>query len=178
MSVKRPTVWSSDWFSIEAIEDDARTHGGQDPYFGIVAPDSVGIVPITPDGKFVFVRQFRPTIGRKTIELPAGIVDPIETPYQAAERELEEETGMTSARLLPLGSGTLMASRFSNRLTWYLALEVVPSKVPASPELEVIFMTTEDIRCRESDLIADQLLSLGMIALAKAKYPNDVPTVW
>lgn len=41
------------------------------------------------------VSQYRPAIGRTTWELPAGLVDPDETPERAAARELAEETGLT-----------------------------------------------------------------------------------
>eukprot|EP01071_Lankesteria_metandrocarpae_P002297 Lankesteria_metandrocarpae@DN2221_c0_g1_i1.p1 len=48
----------------------------------------------------LLVRQFRPAIGRFTIEMPAGLVDPGESPAAAAFRELKEETGFTAKRLL------------------------------------------------------------------------------
>ena len=43
--------------------------------------------------KIILVSQFRPPTGRYTIEFPAGLVDPSETPSQTAIRELKEETG-------------------------------------------------------------------------------------
>ena len=41
----------------------------------------------------LLVKQFRPPMGRTTIEFPAGLIDKNETPAQAAVRELREETG-------------------------------------------------------------------------------------
>ena len=41
------------------------------------------------------VTQHRPAIGKPTWEVPAGLVDPGETPLQAAKRELAEETQLT-----------------------------------------------------------------------------------
>jgi len=43
--------------------------------------------------ELLLVRQFRPPVGRVTIELPAGLVDKGETAEVAALRELKEETG-------------------------------------------------------------------------------------
>jgi ADP-ribose pyrophosphatase len=37
----------------------------------------VGIVPVTDDGKLVLLEQFRPPMGGKVIELPAGLVGDI-----------------------------------------------------------------------------------------------------
>lgn len=43
------------------------------------------------EGKILFVRQHRPAIGLSTLEIPAGLIDPGETPAEAAGRELAEE---------------------------------------------------------------------------------------
>ena len=47
------------------------------------------------DYKLAVVCQHRPTIGHAIIELPAGKIDPGETPIEAGRRELKEETGLT-----------------------------------------------------------------------------------
>eukprot|EP00037_Helgoeca_nana_P032483 m.414092 g.414092 ORF g.414092 m.414092 type:complete len:230 (+) comp29239_c0_seq1:36-725(+) len=41
----------------------------------------------------LLVKQFRPPVGKYTIEMPAGLIDPGEIPEQAALRELKEECG-------------------------------------------------------------------------------------
>mmetsp|Transcript_80101 Transcript_80101/g.120374 ORF Transcript_80101/g.120374 Transcript_80101/m.120374 type:complete len:290 (+) Transcript_80101:32-901(+) len=41
----------------------------------------------------ILVEQFRPPLGRTTLEFPAGLIDAGETPERAALRELQEETG-------------------------------------------------------------------------------------
>ena len=48
---------------------------------------------ITPERRVVLVRQYKHGIGRITLELPAGTLDPGETPEVCATRELVEETG-------------------------------------------------------------------------------------
>ena len=48
---------------------------------------------IVPDDEIVLVRQFRPPTGKVVVELPAGLIDPGETPASTAVRELYEETG-------------------------------------------------------------------------------------
>ena len=66
--------------------------------------DWVNVVAITDDGRIVMVEQYRFGTGRNTVETPGGMVDPGETALQAAERELEEETGYTGGRWAYLGA--------------------------------------------------------------------------
>lgn len=56
--------------------------------------DAVAVV-VERGGKLLFVRQYRPAIGSETLEIPAGLIDPGETPEQAALRELSEEAQLT-----------------------------------------------------------------------------------
>lgn len=62
-----------------------------------------GIVAFDGEGKLLMVRQYRYPMGCEVLELPAGKMDPGETPLECAARELEEETGYRAARLVPLG---------------------------------------------------------------------------
>ncbi len=65
--------------------------------------DTVSVLALTPDNQAVMVRQFRFGIESNTLELPAGLIEPGENPELAAARELEEETGYQSERMIPLG---------------------------------------------------------------------------
>ena len=63
----------------------------------------VMLVAVTPDSEIVLVQQYRTPVSASVIELPAGLVgdngDPEESLLDAAQRELEEETGYAAARL-------------------------------------------------------------------------------
>src|SRR5689334_19199374 len=60
------------------------------------------VVAVLDDGDVLLVRQPREAVGARILELPAGLIDPGETPMQCAARELTEETGYTAANLEPL----------------------------------------------------------------------------
>ena len=62
-------------------------------------PGAVAIVALTEDGRICLVRQYRASLGRVTVELPAGKLDPGEDPLVCAERELLEETGMRAEKM-------------------------------------------------------------------------------
>ncbi|WP_235803379.1 NUDIX hydrolase [Lacticaseibacillus brantae] len=56
---------------------------------------AAGVLAVV-DGKALFVRQWRATVGQETLEIPAGKLDAQETALAAAKRELNEETGLAA----------------------------------------------------------------------------------
>lgn len=65
--------------------------------------DAVVIIPITENNNFIIIIESRPnTIEGVSVEFPAGMVDKNETFEHAALRELEEETGYISNKLVEL----------------------------------------------------------------------------
>jgi len=67
----------------------------------LVHPGAVAVLALV-DGAVLLVRQFRPALGRWTLEVPAGTLEPGESPEQAAVREMVEETGYEPLRLVHL----------------------------------------------------------------------------
>lgn len=70
-------------------------------------PGAAAVVPMlddpaSPDPRVLLLRQFRHAAESFIWEIPAGRLDPGETPEQCAHRELTEETGMRASRLTPL----------------------------------------------------------------------------
>lgn len=56
-------------------------------------PGAVAIVAMLPGRQIVLVQQTRLAVGRTLFEIPAGTLEPPETPEACARRELAEETG-------------------------------------------------------------------------------------
>ena len=70
-------------------------------------PGAVALIALDGRGHVLMERQMRIAVGEVITEIPAGKIDPGETPEQAAVRELSEETGYTAGRLeylFPMGT--------------------------------------------------------------------------
>lgn len=64
-----------------------------DEYYVLEYPDWINVIAITPDDRFVFVRQYRYALGKTVNEICAGVCEEGESPLETARRELLEETG-------------------------------------------------------------------------------------
>ena len=64
-----------------------------------VPPDAVVILPLLDDQSVVLIRNERFAVGRTLWEIPAGTLEPGESPDDCAGRELIEETGYQAARI-------------------------------------------------------------------------------
>lgn len=65
---------------------------------------AVAVVAELPDGRFVFVRQFRKPLDSAIVEVVAGNVEPGEDLEKAAIRELREETGYDTDSIIRIGA--------------------------------------------------------------------------
>jgi ADP-ribose pyrophosphatase len=107
-------------------------------------PGASAVVPLlddpsTPDPRVLMLRQFRHAAEGFIWEIPAGRLDPGETPEQCARRELVEETGMVARRLTPLTSIFTTPGFTDERIHLFLAsgLEVGVHRREADEFMEV-----------------------------------------
>ena len=86
-----------------AVEKHQMPDGRQASFEIIRHPGGSAVLPVLPDGRVLLIRQFRPAIGGMVYEIPAGRLEPGESAYDCAGRELIEEAGYSAAQMLPLG---------------------------------------------------------------------------
>ncbi len=80
--------------------DRVRLPHGREVDLEVVRHDgSVVLVPVTDDGRWLLVRQYRHAAGRFLWELPAGSLEAGEDPEAAAARECQEELGLVAGAL-------------------------------------------------------------------------------
>ena len=94
----------------------------------ILAIDAASDSAVTPSSEMLFVRQFRAPVGQLLLEVPAGTLDlhdgVTEEPQRAAERELEEETGLRAMSWRHLRSFFTAPGFTSERMELFLALNL------------------------------------------------------
>ena len=92
------TVWEGKY--IKVLKD------GTWEYVARARGIQAAVILAVEDGHVLLVEQFRVPLGRRCLELPAGLVgdeEASETVEASAARELEEETGYRARRIEPLG---------------------------------------------------------------------------
>ena len=123
-------------FSVSRTLARSPRTGAVHPFFRIDSSDWVNIVPVTEHGEVVLIRQYRHGSRELTLEIPGGIVDPGESPAEAAGRELLEETGYRAAEIVPLGSVNPNPALFGNRLHTFLGRDARLVADPANEGTE------------------------------------------
>ena len=93
-----------DGLLLHVRRDTVRTPSGESIREVVEHPGAAAVVALFRDGTTVLVRQYRYAVGREFLEVPAGKLDPGETPHEAAARELAEEVGLSSEAWTELGA--------------------------------------------------------------------------
>lgn len=100
---------------------------------------AVLIVALTPGESLLLVREYAAGTDSYELGFPKGVIDQGETPVDAANRELREETGFAAKELHWLRSMALAPGYFGARIELVVALDLYPSPLPGDepepPEL-------------------------------------------
>lgn len=118
-------------------------------YEYIQHPGAGMAIPITADGKFVLVKQYRFAIARYVLEFPAGTLEPNEDPAATIKRELEEETGFRGQTWQSLGSFFLCPGYSDEVIHAYLAQNLEKLENPPAgdedEQIEVVFYDRQQL---------------------------------
>jgi len=146
-----------------------RADGLEHDFVRLHSPDWVNVIPVTPEGRVVLIRQWRQGADEVALEIPGGIIDPGETPAQAAARELLEETGHRAASLDHLGWVHPNPALFSNRCHTFLARDVhdhQPQRPEDVEEIEVFTVAAVEL----PGLVAGGAITHSLVVAALARW--------
>jgi len=102
----------------------------------LIAPDAAIVLAVTDENKFLCFRQTKYAIAGTSLAPVGGMLEPGETPLDAAKRELLEEMGCQAAEWVHLGSSILDPNRGIATMHLFLALHAKRVAVPHSDDLE------------------------------------------
>lgn len=152
-------------FNVREDEAEHPRTGSVRPYVALEAPDWVNIVAVTPEGQLVLVRQWRHGTRRLELELPAGMIEPGETPEAAAARELREETGYTAAAISRLGEVAPNAAFQSNRCYTVLAEGcrlTAETSFDEGEDIEIVLSTPAELRAQLGGPVLNAMVFCGL----------------
>jgi ADP-ribose pyrophosphatase len=90
-------------------------------------PGAAAMVPLTASHTLMMIRQYRHAANGYIWEIPAGTLDPGETPLACAKRELVEEIGYAAQTWHKLGEITPVPGYSDERIHIFCAMDLTPA---------------------------------------------------
>lgn len=148
-------------------EDDALDPDGFEIKRAIVHHGgSAVMMPVDERSRILLVRQYRLPAQQYLWELPAGRLDPGETPMQAARRELIEETGYRAKKWKKIAEFYASPGFLAEKMTIYLAtgLTAGEQKPMEDERIETRWFSSVELdRAIESGKILDAKTQIGFL---------------
>lgn len=155
---------------ITVSQDIIRSPDGRNKVWDVVEyPEAVAVVTVNNEGKLLLVRQYRHPVGQELLEIPAGGIEPGESPGTAVRRELREETGYRPERVTRLTSFYSAPGYSTELLHLFLAEDLTPDRLTAEDTAEItvieankqeVLRMIKDGRIRDGKSIAGLLFYL------------------
>jgi ADP-ribose pyrophosphatase len=106
----------------------------------VVHPGAVVILPLLDAETVLLIKNYRYTVARYLLELPAGTLEPKEPPLNCAGRELQEETGYLAKKLTPMSSFYASPGILTEKMYIFVATDLVKTiqDLDESEEIQVV----------------------------------------
>ena len=114
----------------------------------LIIPSAAIVLAVTDDNKFLCFRQTKYALEGTSLAPVGGMLEPNETPLDAAKRELLEEMGYEASDWVNLGSHILDPNRGIATMHLFLALNAKRVAEPNSDDLEdqeLLFLSRNEI---------------------------------
>ena len=156
--------------AVQLKVDTVRKAGGRETTREVVEhSDCVAILAIDAEDNLLLVRQFRHAVDKDLIEIPAGGIEPGETPDQAVCRELREETGYLPNQIKRLGGFYSAPGYCTEYLHLYLATHLMLSPLQAddTESIELVRVASADVpNLIASGRICDAKSIAGLLSIS------------
>jgi ADP-ribose pyrophosphatase len=133
-------------------------------------PGAVAVVALDSERRILLVRQFRAAAGQVLLEIPAGTLEPGESPPACAERELQEETGFHPGRLEPIGGIYVAPGYTTEFIHLFWATDLTASRLDSDAdefiEVERVPLTEALAMIERGDIVDGKSIA-GMLRVAR-----------
>ncbi len=133
-------------------------------FYQLEQPDYVMVLALTNANEVLGIWHYKHGPRNINLGLPAGYVMPSESPTEAAQRELLEETGCTADIWQHLGSYTVDGNRGCGQAHIYLARGLHVVAEPDADDLEEIRLDMMSLEDLEQHLRSGKVATLGAAA--------------
>jgi len=117
-----------------ALQSVRRVNGTTVEREVVIHPGAVALVPMVDDAHVCLVENQRYSVGKTLLEVPAGTLDPGESPETTAERELREETGYRAGRIRRLRQWYVSPGVMTERMYLFLCEDLQPGPPEHQPD--------------------------------------------
>ena len=100
----------------------------------VVHRGAVALVAMVDRDHVCLLRNYRYSVGRDLIELPAGTIDEGESPDSTAPRELAEETGYRASSITRIADWLVSPGILTERMYLYLCEDLTPGPTDHQPD--------------------------------------------
>ncbi len=134
---------------IELYEDVLDIRNKKKVYTRAKRKDYSTIVPFVSDNEILVIKSYRHLVNSYQIEAPSGYIENGEMPFEAANRELKEETGYRANNIVSLGSYTLDYTMFEQTGNLFVGYDLVNERKQELGTMEIIettILTIDEIK--------------------------------
>jgi ADP-ribose pyrophosphatase len=171
--VRRKRVFAAGPIREVAVEHVSLPDGSQiEDYYHIRLDDFALVFATTSSGVLV-LRQYKHGPRRTCLTFPGGSVQEGETPLEAGQRELLEETGYAASTWSHLGSYVTNANQFCNTAHLFRADGCAQRSLPVAPDVErpEILIVPED-RLLQPEFLEQLVIESHVALLTMATHPT------
>lgn len=133
-------------------------------------PGASAVVPFLAPDRVLMIRQYRFAARGELWEVPAGKLDPGESPEACAARELEEEAGVRAGRLEALGPIWPSPGFTDEQIHLFAGFELTPARQSLEQDevIETVELSLDDALAKVwSGGISDAKSALALVHAAR-----------
>jgi len=158
---------------LEMVTEEVELPDGRRTQLDLIRhPGAAAVVPFLSDDEVLLIRQYRYAAGGEIYEVPAGKLDPGESPEACASRELEEETGYRAGRLQPLAQILTTPGFTDERIHLFAAEALSPGRQRLDDDelIELVPLPLDEALAMVwSDALPDAKSSLALLHAAQRR---------